>query len=141
MRADPLLQFRRISLDPAKDRRVIHRDTALLQHEREIAIADREHQIPPHRPEDHLGRELPPAFEGLVRPDPDRLSPFRHAPALPSPVRRRKLATEPSPLRMPEASSGTAAMLVPTNLRCAVGSRWRTSASPSVGSAAPPPDP
>src|SRR4051812_16626479 len=94
MRADPLLQFRRISLDPAKDRRVIHRDTALLQHEREIAIADREHQIPPHRPEDHLGRELP-AFEGLVRPDPDRLSPFRHAPALPSPVRRRKLATEP----------------------------------------------
>jgi len=33
---------------------------AILQHELEIAVADREHQIPAHRPEDHLGSKLPP---------------------------------------------------------------------------------
>src|SRR5215212_8790861 len=58
MRPDPLLQLRRISLDPAEDGRVIDRDAAVLEHEREVAVADREHQIPAHRPEDHLGREL-----------------------------------------------------------------------------------
>ena len=37
--------------------------TAVQQHKLEIAAADREHQIPPDRPQDHLGSELPP-FEG-----------------------------------------------------------------------------
>src|SRR3954447_10810035 len=71
MRPDPLLQLGRIGPDPAKDDRVINRDAAVLQHEREVAIADREHQIPAHG--DRLGRELP-ALERLTqhhrRPSP-----------------------------------------------------------------------
>src|SRR3954453_12345491 len=39
--------------------RVVDRDTAVLQHQFEIAVADREHQIPAHGPQDHRGRELP----------------------------------------------------------------------------------
>src|SRR3954471_20849561 len=60
MGSDPLLQLRRISLDPTEDGRVVHRDPAGLQHQLEIAVADREHQIPANGPQDHLGRELPP---------------------------------------------------------------------------------
>src|SRR3954447_10149355 len=37
----------------------------VLQHVFEIAVADREHQISAHRPEDHLGHELP-SFERLT---------------------------------------------------------------------------
>src|SRR3954464_592120 len=60
MGSDPLLQLRGISLDPTEDGRVVvHRDPAVLQHQFEIAVADREHQIPAHGPQDHLGRELP----------------------------------------------------------------------------------
>src|SRR4051794_28480396 len=62
VRSDPLLQLWRISLDPAEEGCVVDRDTAVLQHQLEIAVADREHQIPAHGPQDHLGRELP-AFE------------------------------------------------------------------------------
>src|SRR5690348_9339144 len=65
MRPDPLLQLRRVGLDPAEDGRVVDRDAAVLQHELEIAVADREHQIPAHGPEDHLGRKLP-ALERLT---------------------------------------------------------------------------
>src|SRR5215207_11266432 len=39
--------------------RVVDRDTAVLQHQFEIAVADREHQVPAYGPQDHLGRELP----------------------------------------------------------------------------------
>src|SRR3954469_20795215 len=39
---DPLLQLWRISLDPAEDGRVVHRDATVLQHKLKIAIADRE---------------------------------------------------------------------------------------------------
>jgi hypothetical protein len=46
-------------LDPAEESRVVDRDTAVLQHQLEITVADREHQIPAHGPHDHLGRELP----------------------------------------------------------------------------------
>ena len=38
---------------------VVHRDATVLQHQLEIAVADREHQVPAHGPQDHLGRELP----------------------------------------------------------------------------------
>src|SRR6185437_4089533 len=38
---------------------VVHLHPAVLQHQLEIAVADREHQIPAHGPQDHLGRELP----------------------------------------------------------------------------------
>src|SRR5215210_6541588 len=38
---------------------VVHFHPTVLQHQLEIAVADREHQVPAHGPEDHLGRELP----------------------------------------------------------------------------------
>ena len=56
---------------------MIHRDATVLQHQFEITVADREHQIPSDRPQDHLGRELP-AFELLA---------LSHAPAPPSAFR------------------------------------------------------
>src|SRR5215207_7904939 len=79
MGSDPLLQLRRISLDPTKEGRVVDRDATVLQHQFEIAIADREHQVPSDRPQDHLGRELP-ALERLA---------LRHAPVPPSALSRR----------------------------------------------------
>jgi hypothetical protein len=62
---DPLLRFDGISLDPPEDRRVIHRHPAIQQYQLKVAIADGKHQIPPHRPQDHLGGELPP-LERLI---------------------------------------------------------------------------
>src|SRR4051794_13056614 len=88
MRPDPLLQLSCIGLDPAEDGGVIDRDAAVLQHEREIAIADREHQIPAHRPEDHLGSELP-ALEHLTlhrrRPSPYHPAAADYAASWPAP--------------------------------------------------------
>ena len=91
--ADPLLQFGRIGLDPPADGAVVHLNASIQQHEREITVADREHQIPPHRPQDHLGVELPP-FEGLILPYLGSLSTFGHPAACTRSGRRRKAATE-----------------------------------------------
>jgi len=44
---------------------MVHRDPAVLQHQFEIAIADREHQMPANRSEDHLGGKLP-SLEELI---------------------------------------------------------------------------
>ena len=55
--AHPLLQLRGEALDPAVHGRVIHCDAAIGEHSLQIAIADRELQVPAHRPQDHLGRE------------------------------------------------------------------------------------
>jgi hypothetical protein len=71
--ANQFLQFGRISLDPAKDGYVVHLNAAVQQHEFEIAVTDGKHQIPPDRPKDHLGTELPP-LEGLILPHLHRLS-------------------------------------------------------------------
>ena len=38
---------------------MVHLDAAILQHQLQIAVADREEQVPAHGPEDHLGGELP----------------------------------------------------------------------------------
>ena len=92
--ADPLLQFGRISLDPAKDGGVIHLHAAVHQHHREIAVADGEHQIPSDRPQDHLAGKLP-TFESLI---PSYLwcsSPSRRATASTRLDRQHKDATEP----------------------------------------------
>jgi hypothetical protein len=85
MRPDPPLQFNGISLYPAEDGGVVHLDAAILQHEFEVAIADREHQIPSDplalpfhpaapdgtfgksRPHDHLSGKLP-TFESPILP-------------------------------------------------------------------------
>jgi hypothetical protein len=75
--ANQLLQFGRISLDPAKDGYVVHLNAAVRQHEFEIAATDGKYQMPPDRPKDHLGSELPP-LEGLILPHLHRLSLFPH---------------------------------------------------------------
>jgi len=92
--ADPLVEFGRISLDPAKDGGVIHLHAAVLQHELEIAVADGEHQIPSDRPQDHLGGKLP-TFESLILSYLWCSSPSRHATASTRLDRQHKDATEP----------------------------------------------
>src|SRR3954451_13833333 len=68
MRPDALLELGGVSLDPAVDGRVVDRHTAVGQHPLEVAVADRELQIPAHRPEDDLGRELPTLERVLPTP-------------------------------------------------------------------------
>jgi hypothetical protein len=71
--ANQLLQFGRLSLDPAKVGYGVHLNAAFQQHEFEIAVTDGKPQIPPDRPKDHLGSELQP-LEGLILPHLNRLS-------------------------------------------------------------------
>src|SRR5215207_931942 len=96
MGSDPLLQLRRISLDPAKEGRVVDRDPAVLQHQFEIAIADREHQVPAHGPQDHLGRELPALERLALRHDTCAAIRLVETARLPNPDPPHKLATDPS---------------------------------------------
>src|ERR1700759_1998753 len=86
-----------LSLDPSKDGGMIDHDAAVLQHELEIAAADREHQIPAHRPEDHLGSELP-ALDPLTlnHPPPSSIDPALIVPLLGHP---QTPATEPAVAR------------------------------------------
>src|SRR4051794_38831568 len=55
--AHPLLQLRGEALNPAVHGRVIHLHAAIGEHGLEVAVADRELQVPAHGPKDHLGRE------------------------------------------------------------------------------------
>jgi len=104
---DALLQFDSISLDPTEDGGVVHLNASIQQHEFEIPVADRKHQIPPDplrwyltcfaggtltslRPQDHLGGELP-AFEGLIPRYLDRLSTLAHPRHLPDQIGDAKL--------------------------------------------------
>src|SRR5689334_12016868 len=66
---------------------MVHLDATVLQHQLEIAIADREHQIPAHGPQDHLGRELP-ALERLALPH-DTCAVIRLSRRLIYPIRTR----------------------------------------------------
>src|SRR5208283_1334824 len=59
MRADSFLKLSRIGLDPAEDRRVVDFDPAIQEHQLEVAVADRKHQIPSYGPQDHVCGELP----------------------------------------------------------------------------------
>ena len=60
MRAGSLFKLRCVGLDPSEDRRVVDLNSAVEEHEFQIAVADREHQIPSHGPKDRLSCELPP---------------------------------------------------------------------------------
>ena len=60
MTPNPRLQFGGTGLHPTEQGAVIDLDTTIRQHQGKIAIADREGQIPPQRPQDHLGREMLP---------------------------------------------------------------------------------
>jgi lipid II:glycine glycyltransferase (peptidoglycan interpeptide bridge formation enzyme) len=75
---------------------VVNRHTALPQHQLEIAVADRDHQMPPHRPQDHLGTELP-ALESLTLPYRCCLLPSSHATVCSRPDRQPKLQQNPQP--------------------------------------------
>src|SRR3954454_1162599 len=55
--AHPLLQLRGEALDPAVHGRVINLHAAISEHPFEVAVADRQLQVPAHGPKDHLGRE------------------------------------------------------------------------------------
>jgi hypothetical protein len=57
MPAQLLLELGREALDPAVKRDVIDLDAAIGEHALEVAVADREPQVPAHRPKDDLGRE------------------------------------------------------------------------------------
>ena len=93
MGPEPPLELRCIGLDPAKDGGVCEVSTAFFQHELEVAVADREHKVPAHRPEDYLSGELP-AFEGQTRLK-CRQSPPCHVPAWLRSPRPVNDATEP----------------------------------------------
>ena len=73
---------------------MIHLHATVEQHELEITVADREHQIPSHRPQDHLGGELA-AFERLILPYACCLSTSCHATVSTPPDQQHKNATEP----------------------------------------------
>jgi hypothetical protein len=49
---------------------VVDLDSAVEQHELQIAVADGEHQIPSHGPKDRLSCELPP-LEAITQTHPD----------------------------------------------------------------------
>ena len=71
MAADPLLELGGEVLDPAMERDVIDLNAAVGQHALEVSIADRELQIPAHRPQDDLGRKAEAAKH------PSRAHPWR----------------------------------------------------------------
>src|SRR3712207_3061990 len=56
MPPQPLLELRREALDPAEEADVVDRDPAVGEHALEVAVADRELQVPPDRPEDQGSR-------------------------------------------------------------------------------------
>ena len=76
MSPDPLLQRRGVSLHPAEQSRMVDHYAAVRQHRGQVAVADRERQIPAQRPQDHLGREVPPSERpALIRSHCARPSP------------------------------------------------------------------
>ena len=92
MRADSLFKLRCVGLDPSEDRRVVDLDSAVEEHEFQIAVADREHQIPSHGPKDRLSCELPP-LETTTQTHTDArpIVPLNHMGSPPA----AKFATEP----------------------------------------------
>src|SRR5829696_7611409 len=96
MGSDPLLQLRRIGLDPAEEGCVVDRDTAVLQHQLEIAVADREHQVPSDRPQDYLGRELPALERLALRHNTRAAIRLVETARLSNPDPPHKLATDPN---------------------------------------------
>jgi EamA-like transporter family len=80
--AHPLLELGGEALDPAVQGDVVDEDAPVGEHGLEVAVADREGQVPAHRPEDDLGREAE-AAEGPGRGHRRRSScGWREAPLL-----------------------------------------------------------
>jgi hypothetical protein len=55
--ANPLLDLRRVALDPAKEGGWVNVDTALLHHLSQVSIADAVFAVPAHAQQDDLDRE------------------------------------------------------------------------------------
>ena len=55
--SDPLLDLRRVALDPAKDSGWVDGDTALRHHLGQIAVADAVLTVPAHAQQDDLDRK------------------------------------------------------------------------------------
>jgi hypothetical protein len=66
MLADPLIDLRGITLDPAKHRRVIHFESALSHHLFEVAVRQLVATVPTNTQKDERGLEVPPLERGLV---------------------------------------------------------------------------
>ena len=66
-----------------------------MQHPFEITVADREHQIPAHGPQDHLGRELPTLKLFALPHDTRAVIRLVETARLPNPDPPHKLATDP----------------------------------------------
>ena len=66
MRTDALIQLRCIGLDPPKQGGVIDLNASIGEHALEIAVADRELQVPADCPQNDLRRELPTLERVLV---------------------------------------------------------------------------
>ena len=83
--AHPLLELGGEALDPAVHGGVVDLDAAVGQHALEVAVADRELQVPAHRPEDDLGREAEAAERpGIGHEQRSRIGGGGGAPLLPA---------------------------------------------------------
>src|SRR4051812_45921622 len=80
----PLLELRGEALDPAVHGRVVDLNPAVGEHQLEVAVADRELQVPAHRPQDDLGREAEAAEGPGVRHDGCSRREVARAPLLPA---------------------------------------------------------
>ena len=103
MPADSLFKLRCVGLDPSEDRRVVDLDSAVEEHEFQIAVADREHQIPSHRPKDRLGCELAP-LEPITQTHPDARPIVPHS-IITELRQRRSLQQEPLTMRSTRAQN------------------------------------
>ena len=96
--AEPAV-VQREALDPAIQGDVVDLDTPVGKHGLEVAVADRELQVPAHRPQDHPGREA----EATERPG------LRHEGCSPSVWRRERrsypLTGRRSTQRIPRTAS------------------------------------
>ena len=94
MAPDALFELGGIGLHPPEQGGVVDRDTPVRQHGGEIAIADREGQVPPQCPQDHLGREMPP-LEGPILPHRHHTGPINRLANLTLSRSVLRSATEP----------------------------------------------
>src|SRR3954453_4210697 len=130
MGPDPLLQLRGISLDPTEEGRVVHLHPTVLQHQLEIAVADREHQGPAHRPQDHLGRELPALELLALRHDTRAVIRLVEIARLSNPDPPHKLATDPLSVtnrtrRAPNAATSPAMFWAAPASKRKLGGGWK----------------
>jgi hypothetical protein len=74
---------------------VVHLDAAVQEHQLEIAVADREEQVPAHSLQDHLGRELPSFETFALSHDTHAVIRLIETARLPNPHPPHKFATDP----------------------------------------------